>query len=99
MKTAPAIIAAEARAERAEAAALEKQVELAITRARLAEMETEAANRQDAEATSAVRQLVSRGAIKPGDTFNQHFFKAQFLADTALIPLCLCKPFNNRRRP
>lgn len=98
MNNAAAILAAESRAARAEFAALETQIRLAITRARLAELETADARRKDAEATAAVRQLVLAGAISKGDTFAQHEWKNKLLADVALIPLCLCHPYNQRKR-
>ena len=98
MNDAAAILAAESRAHRAEIAALESHVELVIARRRIAEIEAAEARRKDMEATSAVRQLVTRGVIKSADVFHQHYFKAQFVSDAALIPLCLCKPFNMRKR-
>jgi len=96
MSTADAIIAAEARAEQAEAAALATEIQLGITRARLAELETEAAKLKDGEAERAVRQLVTRGAIRSDDVFTQHQMKGKFVADPTLIPLAVGKPFNRK---
>ncbi|HEX4348954.1 MAG TPA: hypothetical protein VH251_01135 [Verrucomicrobiae bacterium] len=98
MNTAAAIAAAESRAHRAEIAALETQIRLAIAHDRLAELETVAARRRDAEAERAVRQLVTRGAIGKGDAFTMHEWKNKFLADAALIPLAVGKVFNMRVR-
>jgi hypothetical protein len=94
------IAAAETRAARAESSALDAQIRLAVTRARLDELETAETRRNDAAANHAVRQLVSAGVIKPADTFAQHEMKSQFVSDPALIPLAVGRPFNRRvRRP
>jgi len=92
------IAAIEARAARSEAAALELQIRLAITRARLDELEAAATERRDAAAERTVRQLVLSGVIGKADTFTTHELKAQFLADPALIPLAIGKTFNLRKR-
>ena len=98
MKNTGSIAAAESRAHRAEIAALETHVELVVARRRIAEIEAAEARRKDAEATAAVRQLVTRGAIGKGDVFAHNEWKRKFIADRALIPLCLCRPFNQRKR-
>jgi hypothetical protein len=98
MSDAAAIAAAESRAHRAEIAALESHVELVIARRRIAEIEAAQTKRKDTAATAAVRQLLTRGVIKSADVFHQHYFKAQFVSDAALIQLCLCQPFNQRKR-
>jgi hypothetical protein len=93
-----AILAAESRAEQAERRAFERQIELVIVQRRLADVEAIAAKRRDAEATCAVRHLVSCGVIKSSDLFNQHLIKAQFLADPGLILLATVKPYNQKVR-
>jgi predicted ATPase with chaperone activity len=98
MNTANTIAEIEGRAARAEAAALETQIQLVVTQSRLADLEAAAAKRKDVEATAAVRQMVFAGAIGSGDTFTQHEWKNKFLADAALIPLCIGKPYNQRKR-
>jgi homoaconitase/3-isopropylmalate dehydratase large subunit len=98
MNQSAAIAAAEARADRAEEAALDSKIRLAVTNSRLTELEAAAAIRQDAMATAAVRQLVTQGAIRRDDAFQQHEWKAQFLADAALIPLAIGRTFNQKRR-
>lgn len=88
----------EARASESERRAITAEIQLGITRARVADLEKSAAEAKDRLATAAVQAMVASGAIRRDDTFNQNFFKAQFLADAALMPLCLCKPFNQRKR-
>ena len=85
----------ETRAEQAEARAIASEIRLAIMRARLAELETEAARRSDAEAERAVRQLVFAGAIRR-DLFAHHQMKATLLKDPSVIPLAIGKVFNQR---
>ena len=98
MNDAAAISEIEARAERAEAAALESQIQLAVTRARIAELEATAAKRRDADAERAVRKMVLAGDIGKGDTFTQHEYKAKFITDPSLIFLAVTKPFNMKTR-
>ncbi len=87
----------EARAARAEAAVLDAQVRLAITRARLDELEAATAKRRDADAERAVRHLVFAGVIGKGDVFTHYEWKQKFLADPALIPLAIGEPYNQRK--
>jgi len=95
--TETAIAAAERRTLRAEAAALQTEFRLAIARAKIAEFETAAAKRKDADAIRAVRQMVATGAIRKADTFAQHEYTATFMTDPTLIPLAIGKAFNARK--
>jgi hypothetical protein len=97
MSTANTIAEIEARAEQAERRALETEIKLGITRARLAEMEKSAAEARDAEATGAIRQLVARGVIRRDDNFTMHEWKQKFLDDPELVTFVAMKPFNRRR--
>lgn len=92
-----AIIAAESRADRAESAALSAEIQLAITRTRLAELEATAAMRRDAVATAAVMALVRLGTVRRDD-FTMQVWKQKFLNDAALITLAVGKTFNMRKR-
>jgi multidrug efflux pump subunit AcrA (membrane-fusion protein) len=91
-----AILAAiEARAEQAEAAAFASEIQLVLTRARIAELEAAVAAARDAQAARAVKALAAHGAIG-GDVFTHHELKQQFITDPELIPLALGRVFNQR---
>ena len=86
------IAEAKAHARRAERAALEAQIRLAIVQDKITVLETAEARRQRVLVQTAVEKLVKADALRPDDHAGQFDMTAQLLSDPAgLIPLALTK--------
>jgi hypothetical protein len=86
MTKAQKLAAAKAEARRAERAALDAKIRLAIVREKLDAHETAEARRQ-----RILIQAVVKRMVKSGDYAGEFTLTAQFIADPALIPLALTK--------
>jgi rhamnose utilization protein RhaD (predicted bifunctional aldolase and dehydrogenase) len=83
---------AKAETRRAERAALDAKIRLAIVREKLDAHETAEARRQRVLVQTAVERMVKAGALRPDDHAGQFDMTAQLLSDpSGLIPLALTK--------
>ena len=89
MTNAQKLAEAEANTRRAERAALDAIIRLAIVNDKIAAHEKAEAKHQRALVQSAVAKLVQSGAIRPDDFAGQFDMTEQFLSDPSLIPLAL----------
>jgi rhamnose utilization protein RhaD (predicted bifunctional aldolase and dehydrogenase) len=89
MSNAQKLSEAEAETRRAERAALDAKIRLAVTEDKIAAHERAEAKHQRALVQSAVQQMVKSGAIRPDDHAAQLDMAGQLLCDPSLIPLAL----------
>jgi len=92
MSDAEQISEAKAHARRAERAAFDAKIRLAIVQDKITAHETTEARRQRILVQTAVERMVKSGALRPGDHAGQFDMTAQLLSDpSGLIPLALTK--------
>ncbi|MGB7749296.1 MAG: hypothetical protein WBN75_18640 [Verrucomicrobiia bacterium] len=90
------LVAAKAEARRAERAALDAKIRLAIVREKLDTHETAEAKQQRALVESAVKKLIATGAVHPGDHYGQFHVLEQLVKDPSLVTLALQKIYRAR---
>ncbi len=92
MTKAPKLAEAKAHVRRAERAALDAKIRLAIVQDKITVLETAEARRQRILVQTTVDRMVKSGALRPDDHAGQFDMTAQLLSDPSeLIPLALTK--------
>jgi rhamnose utilization protein RhaD (predicted bifunctional aldolase and dehydrogenase) len=91
MSAAEQIAEAKAEARRAERAALDAKIRLAIVQDKITAHETAEARRQKVLIQSAVKKMVATGAVHAGDHYGQFRMLEQLARDPSLVTLALTK--------